>query len=664
MPKKRDRIQKREEKLFLKFMENSLTLKEWDIISYKVKKTGNDFRIKTHRGERVLKTSLDKNRVLFMYYTLEYLAQRGYSFNLPRLMPTKYGDQFAVRGGKIYYLNDWFEGKKCQRKKIDHVIAAVKCLARFHVAGKGFIPPCESRERWFEFPDQMINRLKNIERKLVELPDSLVKAWNTLKDLALKSREIIELPDFNRLLEKAKRERTVCHRQFSPRNVLIGRNYSVSVLNWEHCAFGVQITDLSYFMNKVMPASGWNFVLGEKIIETYHRIKPLTREEYLVLAASLMFPTSFFRLVEKFQLGKVEKTKVSSKLAKIMEGEKQKTAFLEAFFEHHGVKIPFAGEKRDSEIISYIWYCANQSMPDLEKKLDRISCLIPLSFTITQEGKLCGDVDQGLCKEASKQEIPLIPAVYSLRTGDDLEIISRVLSEPALRNTVIQEISNMLEDDEFLGVNINFPLNGEQKKDFHEFLEQLSEITRKRGKLLLTSVSAGHKDRNNYDYQIISRLSDYIMVEIFDEPGRGSVASKQFVRDSLDYALSLVPGSQVIPVLPVYGYRWVGSHKVLKPVGFKETEEIMASNGQLSYDTERGSLWGKFVINGAENQIWGENAQSFDEKLALIDQSPVGGHAFWRMGLEDPRIWSMEAYSWGSMSNSLDENEEDDEDDE
>ena len=59
------------------------------------------------------------------------------------------------------------------------------------------------------------------------------------------------------------------------------------------------------------------------------------------------------------------------------------------------------------------------------------------------------------------------------------------------------------------------------------------------------------------------------------------------------------------------------------------------------WDTKQRSPWFEYRAGGTVRSVWYEDARSIQEKLRLLERYRLRGFAAWRLGMEDPRIWSM-----------------------
>jgi GH18 family chitinase len=67
------------------------------------------------------------------------------------------------------------------------------------------------------------------------------------------------------------------------------------------------------------------------------------------------------------------------------------------------------------------------------------------------------------------------------------------------------------------------------------------------------------------------------------------------------------------------------------------------------YSSADQAPWFSYSAAGTSHTVWYENAQSVDAKLAIVDKYGLAGAAFWRLGHEDPAVWSKARARWGTL---------------
>ena len=66
----------------------------------------------------------------------------------------------------------------------------------------------------------------------------------------------------------------LCHGDYNQHNVLFQKK-NVILTNFEQMCYGEQMTDLGFFMRKMLEKHNWNTGLGMDIVSTYDRVKKI-----------------------------------------------------------------------------------------------------------------------------------------------------------------------------------------------------------------------------------------------------------------------------------------------------------------------------------------------------------------------------------------------------
>jgi hypothetical protein len=107
----------------------------------------------------------------------------------------------------------------------------------------------------------------------------------------------------------------------------------------------------------------------------------------------------------------------------------------------------------------------------------------------------------------------------------------------------------------------------------------------------------------------------------------------------LAFARSTIPPNRIIQGLPLYGYDWVGQSGVDHV--WDETMTLAAQYGAtINWDAASASPWFQYTVRRTRHTVWFENARSADAKMQVNTAFDVAGLAVWRLGGEDPGVWS------------------------
>ena len=156
-----------------------------------------------------------------------------------------------------------------------------------------------------------------------------------------------------------------------------------------------------------------------------------------------------------------------------------------------------------------------------------------------------------------------------------------------------------------------------------------------------TSIALPATDTAAYPARPFLSAVDYAVIMLYDEhwstSAPGPVATTDWVRRALAQRVADVGASRVIAALPVYGYLWKPNQPA-RPVGFHEAVRFaLEANVELTRDPSSLSL---HAMQPGSWELWMSDGQLLAALRAEVEAIGVMRVALWRLGLEDPAIWS------------------------
>lgn len=237
----------------------------------------------------------------------------------------------------------------------------------------------------------------------------------------------------------------------------------------------------------------------------------------------------------------------------------------------------------------------------------------------------------------------------------------------ALQNaeTLSDQVANALEEFDLDGVIVDIENATDTQRSQNTQLVRLLRGKIPADKEVSIAVGANPDDvqtgwLGSYDYAALGDISDYLVLMAYDEHYMGSpagpVASIGFVEQSIQYALSKVPGNKIMLGSPFYGRIWsLNDDATFKGDGIslRTIDKLLNTySSTVTFDEESQSPKALLevtgdqptVVNGktlspGKYEIWFENEQSIKAKLKLVKKYGLKGAAAWSLGQELPSIW-------------------------
>lgn len=225
---------------------------------------------------------------------------------------------------------------------------------------------------------------------------------------------------------------------------------------------------------------------------------------------------------------------------------------------------------------------------------------------------------------------------------------TEILSRTSTRQNLVRQLVDAALAAGLDGINIDFEYLEEAVGiHFLQFLRELSVETHKNNLVLSVDNPVPEDFTSHYDRAEQGRVVDYVIIMGYDEhyvgsEEAGSVASLPWVEQGIKDTLAEVPEERVINAVPFYSRLWKTLAGTLssEAIGMGQAQEVVAKyNVETYWDKNTSQNYGAFENEGAEFQIWIEDAQSIAEKVKLSSQYNLAGVAAWKLGFESSDVW-------------------------
>ena len=229
--------------------------------------------------------------------------------------------------------------------------------------------------------------------------------------------------------------------------------------------------------------------------------------------------------------------------------------------------------------------------------------------------------------------------------------LAAMLASPDARARCIHQLVDYAGEHDFAGISIDFEnvLDASQSA-LIEFTKELSSALHPMGRELSINLPVNN---DSFDYRKLSASADYVILMAYDQHYSGSdpgpVAGLDWFEEMLRLRQADVPASKTIVAIGNYAYDWKeGSEPDVKT--FEEAvltaAESSDKDAKIQIQLDPISLNPKFewveVEDGKEkrHQVWMLDAVSAFNQVAVTRSLGARGVALWRLGSEDPSLWS------------------------
>lgn len=330
--------------------DNELTiLDQYDIDVKNTRKVRDAFLCESAQGLFLIKElcfSEKRLRVLERIY--DHLKQQGCE-NIDWILKTKENELFCMsEDGTKYFLKRWFSGRECDIRREKDVLDAVTNLTRIHLALQEFegneseglcvMSAEDLRQQYFRHNREM-KKVRTFMRDKVDKGDfelAFLKHFDSMYNTADSALEHLKKSNYEELLIECKRKNKLVHGDYNYHNVLM-TYMGIATTNFEHVQSNIQITDLYYFLRKVMEKNHWDIALGNKILNCYQRNISFQKGELEYIAICLAYPEKFWKVANSYYRSRKVwiPAKNLEKLELVIKQTEEKKEFLENIFAFH-----------------------------------------------------------------------------------------------------------------------------------------------------------------------------------------------------------------------------------------------------------------------------------------------------------------------------------------
>ncbi len=231
------------------------------------------------------------------------------------------------------------------------------------------------------------------------------------------------------------------------------------------------------------------------------------------------------------------------------------------------------------------------------------------------------------------------------------EDTSLLMNSESARETLIRNISDIIERDNLDGINIDFEAMRSADKDmFSQFIRELAPILRKDGKVLSVDVYFV----NYIDRQEVGKAADYTVLMGYDQRGSwsdeaGSIAEVSWTDANVKSLIndSEIPPEKILLGIPLYTRMFTVKQTVdssgnvtgvdLSTYVYTMTQALdyVSKNGyQLQYDEVAGQDYIQYSKGTTTYTMYIENEKSLINRVNVVNENSLGGIVTWRKGFE------------------------------
>ncbi|MGN0482851.1 MAG: phosphotransferase [Lachnospiraceae bacterium] len=264
---------------------------------------GNMYCFGTKEIYTLQKYEGQEQRAEFLRDVLRQLRAGG--ILVDELLKNKEGNCITTdRSGQRYILMTCIAGKECDPKNRDEVCRSVQTLAKIHrilrlYPGEipAFIQKTDSLATQLKKQNQELKRGRNyiLKRKeKQEFEQLFLQLYSQFYEQADKMQRQAQ-----QLEEKEVQKQELCHGSFSHHTILFTPK-GIRVTGFTSLKYGEQMTDLAFFLRKILEKQNWGVDMGKELLAAYSSVTPLTPLQMQQLQIILGYPQKYWKVLNRY----------------------------------------------------------------------------------------------------------------------------------------------------------------------------------------------------------------------------------------------------------------------------------------------------------------------------------------------------------------------------
>lgn len=281
-----------------------------------------------------------------------------------------------------------------------------------------------------------------------------------------------------------------------------------------------------------------------------------------------------------------------------------------------------------------------------------ITHLAPEWFSMKSfEEPLVADPDGQIARFSTSTGVKLLPLLSNLNNNNwQPEIVEDLARHPEKRLSFFKKLKDELQAVDAAGVLIDWQqVDPIYQKEFTSLLADLADYLHAEQLELWLCIPVGN-DIAIFDLDALAGVVDRFVALLYDENGEddsaGPTASLPWWNEWLEVLLEHGDPKQWVVGIGNYGYDWPEGGQTAT-LSFEDAMARTRLAGTQTVSVEPPLYQPHFTYeeSGVLHTVWFLDAVTFRNQYAIALNKGVGGVALYRLGHEDPAVWSLIANS-------------------
>jgi cellulose synthase/poly-beta-1,6-N-acetylglucosamine synthase-like glycosyltransferase/peptidoglycan/xylan/chitin deacetylase (PgdA/CDA1 family)/spore germination protein YaaH len=316
-----------------------------------------------------------------------------------------------------------------------------------------------------------------------------------------------------------------------------------------------------------------------------------------------------------------------------------------------------SGTQRPMTLAFYVSSDSN-ARQSLTEHLDKIDVFSPQWVSLNGAAGDITVVDDPQAEaiiRGAKAPPSVLPSVTNIHDGEwDAAQAGIDILNPVARHNLIANLADQAQKRGFAGYIFDLEnLTPQAIKAYPAFLAQARAAFKPIGREVWSTAPFDDRDWN---LKAVQAASDTVVLMAYDEhwltSDPGPPASQGWFQSNLAETLGKMDPNRTIVALGNYGYDWTkrgGKWDQAESQSFHDSA-VIANDSQVEIDFDSDALNPHFSYedeDGLEHQLWFLDGVTLFNEVKVADAFKPRGYGLWRLGLEDPGVWSLFGRGYG-----------------
>ena len=303
-----------------------------------------------------------------------------------------------------------------------------------------------------------------------------------------------------------------------------------------------------------------------------------------------------------------------------------------------------------------------ESRASLAQHVNNLDVVAPQWITMKDAA---GDVDitddpQAVAVISAAAHPPaVLPVVHNYTQGSfNAGIADALLRNPAAQDKLIATLVAQAQKKDYSGYILDIEnIPAASLPRYPAFIAKVKAALAPLGREVWVTAPF---DDDDWPLKAMQDASDTLMLMAYDQHWQtgqpGPTAGEDWFEKYLDSRLSKLDPDRLIMALGSYGYDWTQQGKAYAqaadPVTFHEAIQTANDSGvDIVMDDDALNPHYAYIDDGGlKHQVWFLDATTVFNQIKVTDPWRPRGYALWRLGSEDPGVWSLFGSQYGAVS--------------